>query len=177
MKYRITPLLFVLTALLFNSEYRAQDSSRYMMEVQTLDATIQALYSVISGEKGEARNWEFMKFLFHPDAKLIPTGKTKDGSYKAKFITPQDYIDRSGPWLIENGFFEKEIHRETDSFGHITQVFSTYETFHSESDEAPFMRGINSIQLINDGSRWWILNIYWSQESEEEPIPARYLPD
>jgi hypothetical protein len=38
------------------------------------------------------------------------------------------------------------------------------------------MRGINSIQLLNDGKRWWIVNIYWTQENEEHPIPERYLP-
>ncbi|MGK0428346.1 MAG: hypothetical protein ACJAUR_002467 [Ulvibacter sp.] len=38
------------------------------------------------------------------------------------------------------------------------------------------MRGINSIQLLDDGNRWWIVNIYWTQESEENPIPNEYLP-
>ena len=38
------------------------------------------------------------------------------------------------------------------------------------------MRGINSIQLMNDGERWWIINIFWMQESEEHPIPEAYLP-
>ena len=76
----------------------------------------------------------------------------------------------------ENGFFEKEIHREVNTFGNITQAFSTYESFRSETDELPFARGINSIQLLNDGNRWWIINIYWTQESEQNPIPEAYLP-
>jgi hypothetical protein len=37
------------------------------------------------------------------------------------------------------------------------------------------MRGINSIQLVNDGTRWWVLNIAWSQETPESPIPEKYL--
>ena len=77
---------------------------------------------------------------------------------------------------FENGFFEKEIHRKVDTFGNIAQVFSTYESFYSESDETPFMRGINSIQLLNDGKRWWVINIYWAQETEEDSIPKKYLP-
>ena len=118
-----------------------------------------------------------MKFLFHPDAKLIPTGKNKEGLYNARFMTSDDYIENNGNWLIENGFFEKEIHRTVNTFGSITQVFSTYESFHSESDSNPFMRGINSIQLLNDGNRWWIINIYWKQETEDNPIPDMYLPN
>lgn len=143
--------------------------------VTTLDGTIKTLYNVISGEKGEKRNWKLMKYLFHKDAKLIPSGKNKDGDIKVKYMTTTDYIKGSGEWLVEHGFFEKEIHRKTDIFGNIAHVFSTYEAFNSESDEEPFMRGINSIQLLNDGNRWWILNIYWTQETEGSPIPRKYL--
>jgi len=145
-------------------------------KVQTLNSTILTLYAVISGEKGQERDWELMKFLFHPEAKLIPSGKNKEGVYVARYMTPDDYILSNGQWLIDEGFFEKEIHRSVNTFGNITQVFSTYESYKSEADETPFMRGINSIQLLNDGERWWILNIYWTQESQENPIPKEYLP-
>jgi len=151
-------------------------TGKYESKVLTLDNTISTLYNVISGEKGEERDWELMKFLFHPDAKLIPSGKNKEGVYRARFMTVEDYIGTSGEWLIENGFFEKEIHRVTNTFGNITQVFSTYEAFKSETDSEAFMRGINSIQMLNDGKRWWIINIYWTQESPENPIPSEYLP-
>lgn len=147
-----------------------------LSKVQSLDSTIATLYSVISGEKGQERDWELFNYLFHPDAMLIPSGKNKEGVYKARFMSPDDYVTQSGKWLVENGFFEKEIHRSVNTFGNITQIFSTYESFHSESDEDPFMRGINSIQLLNDGERWWVINIYWTQESEENPIPKEYLP-
>ncbi|MGA1227676.1 MAG: hypothetical protein ACO3VF_10705 [Tamlana sp.] len=143
--------------------------------VLTLDSTIKTLYGVISGEKGVERNWKQFKYLFKPEAKLIPSGKNKEGVYVVRYLSPSDYIKNSGKWLVENGFFEKEIHRETNTFGNITQVFSTYESFKSESDEAPFMRGINSIQLLYDGKRWWIVNIYWTQETKENPIPKTYL--
>ncbi len=148
---------------------------KYLEKVKTLDSTLENLYGVISGKKGEVRDWDLFRYLFKPDAKLIPSGKNKGGKIGCRFMTPDDYIKSSGKWLVGNGFFEKEIFRKTETFGNITQVFSTYESFKSESDEAPFMRGINSIQLLNDGNRWWIINIYWTQETEETPIPAKYL--
>ncbi|WP_298756666.1 hypothetical protein [uncultured Psychroserpens sp.] len=147
----------------------------YAKKVESLDSTIETLYSVISGDKGEARNWELFKYLFHKDAKLIPTGKTKEGLHGATFMTPDDYIQRAGKWLVENGFHEVEIGRNVQTFGNITQVFSTYESFRNKSDIEPFMRGINSIQLLNDGKRWWIINIYWQQETDDNPIPKQYL--
>lgn len=144
--------------------------------VLSIDQTIKALYDVISGEKGEKRFWKQFKFLFHPNAKLIAGGRDVFGEYKAHYMEPKDYIKSSGKWLEEHGFIEKEIHRKTEIFGNIAHVFSTYESFHTASDEAPFMRGINSIQLFNDGKRWWIINIYWTQETELNPIPKAYLP-
>lgn len=150
-------------------------NDQYIKKVKTLDSTIETLYSVISGSKGEARDWDLMRFLFHSDANLIPSGKSKSGNYNASYITPDIYIQKSGQFLVDNGFFEKEIHRVIDTFGNISHVFSTYECFKTANDTIPFMRGINSIQLLNDGNRWWIINIYWAQESPDNPIPEKYL--
>jgi hypothetical protein len=169
--------VLLIALCIWSAPLLAQDTNAvYLEKVQTLDSTLETLYGVISGEKGEERNWELFKYLFKPESKLIPSVKNKEGVLEVKFMTPQAYIESSGNWLVENGFFEKEIHRSVDTFGNITQVFSTYESFRSEKDTQPFMRGINSIQLLDDGHRWWVLNIYWCQESEENPIPLEYLP-
>ncbi len=37
------------------------------------------------------------------------------------------------------------------------------------------MRGINSFQLWHDGDRWWVVSIFWENESAENPIPDKYL--
>lgn len=169
-KYFFILLLSTLSLNIFG-----QNDQDYTEKVKTLDSTIETLYAVISGEKGEERDWKLFKFLFKPGAKLIPSGKNEEGDYKVRFMTPDDYVKGSGKWLVEHGFFEKEIHRKTDIFGNIAQVFSTYEAFHSKHDEKPFMRGINSIQLLNDGERWWVINIYWTQETRNNQIPKKYL--
>ncbi|HEX9650889.1 MAG TPA: hypothetical protein VGA21_10035 [Cyclobacteriaceae bacterium] len=179
MKFKsIWPRMSVATFFLFlvAANVTCAQSQEYLDKVQTLDSTINTLYSVISGEKGQERDWKLMRFLFHPEAKLIPAGKNNEGKYQARYLTTDDYISTSGNWLVENGFIEKEIHRVTNTFGNITQVFSTYESFRSEADAKSFSRGINSIQLLNDGQRWWIINIYWTSESAENPIPEQYLP-
>jgi hypothetical protein len=172
---KLTSFLFILT-LVFSITTNAQ-SDKYLQKVKTLDSTIKTLYSVISGKKGEARNWELFNYLFKPEAKLIPTGTNKQGVHMARYMTPQEYINTSGKWLIENGFFEKEIARSVHKFGNIAQVFTTYEAYKSESDTQPFMRGINSVQMLYDNNRWWIINIYWQQASKKHPIPKEYLPN
>lgn len=177
-------LLIVLTTIIFaNTQAQTNKTAKelvpekdYTENVLTLDSTIKSLYAVISGEKKQKRDWALFKFLFYPEAKLIASGKNDDGKPQVKYMKPEDYIKSSGKWLVENGFFENEIHRSVDNFGTMAQVFSTYETYYSKKDETPFMRGINSIQLFNDGKRWWIVNVYWSQESKRNPIPQEYLP-
>jgi hypothetical protein len=169
--------LLLLLLIGFGLTVKAQNTSdKYSEKVATLDSTLETLYSVISGEKGQERDWELFKFLFTQNAKLIPTGKNQEGFFVVRYMSPSDYINTSGNWLVENGFFEKEIHRTVNTFGNMTQVFSTYESFYSETDTEPFMRGINSIQLLFDGNRWWVVNIYWTQETPENPIPLEYLP-
>ncbi|MTE25365.1 hypothetical protein [Winogradskyella ouciana] len=168
-------LLFLFASISLPAQ--EEETKDYSKQVATLDSTIETLYSVISGDAGIERDWDLFKHLFHKNAKLIPTGKTQEGETVARYLTPDDYIKSSGKWLFENGFHEVEINRETQTFGNITQVFSTYESFKNKDDEKPFMRGINSIQLMNDGERWWIINIYWMQESKENPIPEEYLPE
>ncbi|MCK8522849.1 hypothetical protein M0D21_14825 [Aquimarina sp. D1M17] len=167
----------IIVLMFLNVTLLAQENSeKYLAKVQSLDSTLETLYGVISGEKGEERDWELFRYLFKPEAKLIPSVKNKKGNFEVKYMSPEDYIATSGKWLFENGFYEKEIHRETNTFGNITQVFSTYESFKSKTDTKPFMRGINSIQLLNDGKRWWVINIYWTPETETNPIPEQYLP-
>ncbi|HBY68089.1 MAG: hypothetical protein CMC07_09075 [Flavobacteriaceae bacterium] len=166
----------LLIACFFTLAVQAQKNTDFSDKVQTIDSTLETLYSVISGEKGEARNWELFNYLFKDGAKLIPSQKNKERLVDVTYMSPQNYIDTAGTWLVENGFFEKEIHRVENTFGNITQVFSTYESYRSQKDKQPFARGINSIQLLYDGSRWWVVNIYWMQETDEHPIPAKYLP-
>lgn len=170
-------IILVIACLVISFQGHTQSLDKnYQTKVQTLDSTIETLYGVISGEKDQERDWDLFKYLFHPEAKLIPTGKNQAGVIGATFLTPDAYISRSGKMLVDTGFFEKEIHRTVDTFGVITQIFSTYESYNHKSMDTPFARGINSIQLLNDCERWWIINIYWMQESEENPIPEKYLP-
>lgn len=145
-------------------------------DAATPEAIVAALYEVISGDAGAARDWDRFRALFHPTARLMPTGTDREGRGVVRAATPDDYIARSGPFLVGEGFHEREIARSAERFGRIMHVWSTYEARHSLSDPAPFMRGVNSIQLFHDGARWWILSVYWQAETPETPLPAEYLP-
>ena len=142
-------------------------------DVAGREAIVAALYDSISGPAGD-RDWERFRSLFIPEAQLIASFKKKDGTLGYKAMTVQGYIDGAGKYFKEHAFYEQEISRKLETFGSITHIFSTYES-RETADGKPFERGINSIQLFNDGSRWWIVNVYWTGETPENAIPARYL--
>ena len=153
----------------------AQVQTDYTKNVESLDAIMESLYSVISGDAGVKRDWDLFRYLFAEEAKLIPIQMNKKGETICRYLGPEDYIERSGSYIEENGFIEKEIHRMVESFGGLTHVWTTYEAFQSSTSKEPFMRGINSVQLYNDGTRWWIVNISWYAETPDQPLPPKYL--
>lgn len=175
MKKITAALLLIMGATTLNIQ--AQTNKDYSSDVESIDAIITALYASISGEKGEQRDWDRFHNLFIDDARLISTGKNREGKIVYRSMSTTDYV----PWVdkafYEKGFFEYELHKEVHQFGHIAQVFSTYASKRSKHDAEPFSRGINSIQLMHDGSRWWVVTIYWASESADNPIPAKYMSD
>lgn len=144
-------------------------------DVSSIDAIIAAVYDVISGPAGKKRNWDRMRSLFFPGARLIPTGPRQTGGYNSRVLTVDDYIARAEPLFEKDSFFEKEAARKAEMFGQIAHVFSTYESRRAPEDAKPFQRGINSIQLMNDGSRWWVVTIFWQGEDDKNPLPQKYL--
>jgi hypothetical protein len=145
-------------------------------DVQSIESILAATYDVISGPAGKKRDWDRFRSLFYPGARLIPTGKRPaETEVRARVLSPDDYVDRSAPFLEKEGFFERGVSNKVDHYGNIAHVFSTYESRHKAEDAQPFQRGINSFQLVNDGKRWWIMSIMWQAETPDTPIPAEYL--
>lgn len=144
-------------------------------DVNSLDAILDAVYASISGAKGKARNWDRFRSLFVPGARLIPTFKRPTGDFATRVLTPEEFIASSGKFMEEQGFFEQSVANHVETFGNIAQVFSVYEGRHDTADPKPFVRGINSIQLMNDGKRWWVVTIFWQAEDAANPLPKKYL--
>ena len=144
-------------------------------DVESIDAIITALYDVISGPAGAKRDWDRFRSLFAPGARLIPTGGARDGTPRQRVMTPDEYATTAGASLERDGFFEIEIGRRMERYGRIVHLMSAYDSKRTLADPAPFMRGINSIQLWSNGSRWFVVTIFWEQETPENPIPASYF--
>jgi hypothetical protein len=144
-------------------------------DVGSIEAILSALYDSISGPAG-TRDWDRLRSLFLPGARLIPSRRGADMTSAARVLTVEEFIEAVAPRVRDEGFFEREIHRRLDRFGAIAHVFSTYESRRSKEDAKPFVRGVNSIQLFFDGKRWWVVTVFWDSERPDQLIPAEYLP-
>lgn len=144
-------------------------------DVRSVDAIMAAVYDVISGPAGQARDWNRFRSLFAPGARLIPTGKRPDGTGVLSPLTVEEYITRARRSLETDGFFERELGRKQERYGNIVHLLSAYDSRRKADDPQPFARGVNSFQLWFDGTRWWVVTIYWESESSGNPIPAELI--
>lgn len=141
-------------------------------DVKSIDNILAALYGVISGPAGE-RDWDRFRSLFLSQARLTSTTKNADGSSRIHPMGVEDYAKGAGNYFLQHAFYESPIVNRIETFGNITQVFSSYESRRAPG-ETPFARGINSIQLLYDGSRWWIVSILWDEERAGNPLPKEF---
>ena len=144
-------------------------------DVGSLDGIMRAFYEVISGPAGQPRQWSRDRTLYIPDVRFVSINVGKDGKTRAATMTHQQFVDQSDASLVKGGFYETELRRVTRSFGQVTHVFSSYE-MRQRVDGPVIGRGVNSLQLFNDGSRWWIASVAWDDEREGNPIPKELLP-
>ncbi len=160
----------------FSGAAMSQTKEANPADVESIDSIIKAVYDVISGDAGAKRDWDRFHSLFYKNARLIPSGKNATtGVVGATALSPEEYVKRVEPVFAKDGFYERELASRREVYGNIAQVFSTYVSFRKADDKKPFMRGINSFQLLNDGKRWWIMTIFWQGETPENPIPKKYL--
>ena len=143
-------------------------------DVATIDGMVKAYYEVVSGPKGQPRDWARDRTLYIKDIRFVPVDVAKDGTITPRIVDHQAFAESSAG-LEKEGFFEDEIHRVTERFGPIAHVWSTYESRRTK-DGPVIQRGINSLELFWDGKRWWIANAIWTADTPPRPIPKQYLP-
>ncbi len=152
-------------------------------DVDSIDAIVTALYDSISFAQGTRPNWDRFRSLFEPTAVMvrvdprltaIPARERSEPAVRVSSI--EDYVGRTTA-AIDSGaleaFTERELTRRTEVFADVAQVFSTYER---SAGAGELRRGINSMQLVKDGARWWIVALSWTDETDDGLLPSRYLP-
>jgi len=142
-------------------------------DVASIDGIVAAWYEAVSGPVGAPRDWGRDATLYLPGIAFTTVETDSVGRPRAR-TTPKDaWVQDADAFLVESGFVERELHRETRRFGNVAHVWSTYEWETADGERG---RGINSIHLFHDGERWWITHATWDDERPDNPIPDVWLP-
>jgi hypothetical protein len=166
MKHLIRAALAASTAAIVIAPAQADDRA-------DIEATVQAVYDVISGPVGQARDFDAMRELFLPGAAMGAVSPGEDGQGRGRVITLDDYIERSGPWLVENGFTERPTRTETTIYGELAYVRSAYEGVNGVTGEV-FVTGVNFITLFKIEGEWKIASLLWRSADEDWPVEAAF---
>lgn len=142
-------------------------------DVASVPGIIKASYEAISGPPGQTLNLDRFRSLFLPNAQLVSVG-VKGSASEAHTMTLSEFSTMVIGKIGKDGHIEHELTERVEVYGNIANVWSAYES-RTTPDDPHVTRGINSIQLFNDGKRWWISGAQWQHESAGAPIPAKYL--
>lgn len=143
------------------------------------EAVVAELYALLSGpaESEEPRDWERFRALLLPDARFLICHGWDDEGRRTPGLREWDvdgFVADARLAYRSEGFWEREIAGRTERFGGVAHRFSSYESRIGSPNSEPVGRGINSIQLVRSGGRWWIASVVWDTESPDQPLPAPY---
>jgi len=147
-------------------------------DVVSIDSVVQAYYQSLSGEPGDRRpHKKRYASLFTKWAYVVtPTLATPEGRNLPHLPIGRridDWMTRY-PDEREKPFYEWEVARRVETFGHMAHVYSTYEIRDRKSDEEPVSHGVTSFDLALIDGRWWIVGLQWSGLDAKEPLPPEY---
>ncbi|WP_294328921.1 hypothetical protein [uncultured Chryseobacterium sp.] len=162
--------LLTITVIFMTSGNLKGQNKAFEKDAKTIDAIMKASYEVVSGEKGAKRQWERDQYLHHP--KAVYSYFDKEKQVQAT-LTLQEFHQATDDMVFNTAFYENEINREVRVFGNIAQVWSTYETRLEKNGQVK-RRGINSIQLIFENNRWYIISWIFSGETDKNIIPKTF---
>jgi hypothetical protein len=149
---RVAPILHLAALTVFSGSLAAQDARP--ADVASIDGIIKAYYEVVSGPAGAAADTARDRSLHHANAWVAIAGVDSVGKPTVRVTTLRGYHGPNRP--RREGFWEWETDRVVSRSGNMVHVWSSYASARTQGGE-PYARGVNSITLFHDGSRWWIM--------------------
>ena len=150
----------LLSLVLFQTATTAQPTAD-PKDVENPQAVVSALYSVISGPKGEKRNWNRFRSLFTKNGSLNGVAMNREGKPSMFSLTLDEYIANFERLTAQTGFWEEQDGEPKIRRSEYTvHVESNYVSRYEEKGPV-VQKGINYIQLTSNGQRWFITSISW----------------
>jgi len=140
--------------------------------VKSIDGIVREVLRLVSGEKGQTRNWEALRNLFLPTATFTVLNNNDSIPHPVETVGLDDFIKLMHDEYYEQGYLEYEIGKTLNEYNGIANVFQSFYAKDSENKEE---RGINSYQLVYFEKRWWIVSLLWTGDTNGAKIPKKYL--
>jgi hypothetical protein len=163
----LTPVLHAQTP-----EPKPANTATACLPSTTLEELTKALDEAVSGPGDKDRTC--LRDLLLPDARLTPIRKAEDGTFAPRIFTVDDWINA----VAKRGsavMYERQVKVKSETYGHFAHLWSTYEIRPTPDGKADVV-GINSVQAINDGTRWKVISILWEADATAGPMPEKYKP-
>ncbi len=140
--------------------------------LSTPEGVVVCLYAAISFQPGQKPNYNLLNTLFHPQARIAPPATDTGGVLKSMGVEEFfDYFDSRIQDIISVGGREEQVSYKTFIFHNFAHIFSAYQFILFDS-EKPLARGVNSLQLVHENGRWWILSLTWDRTEPGEELPS-----
>jgi hypothetical protein len=137
-----------------------------------LEALIHRIYKIVSGPKTTKREWDDIRALFWPTARVISIYNLGDGKCRVRDLTVEEWIVAASARFAAEDFYERGIILDSIAAARIYLISSPYESRH-EADGPVFERGVNHFSFFQDDERWWLSNLVWEVEALDRPLSAK----
>ncbi|MCL6275457.1 hypothetical protein M3P19_15695 [Muricauda sp. 2012CJ35-5] len=170
MKISKNPACF-LSCLLLSINLFAQNQEQ---DRKAIDNLIDKMYKSISFIDGGSVNDTVLDAIHYSDAIIGIVDKRGIQMFNEK-----EFRAQNAEMFKKNkvtSFVEKELSSTTNVYGGIANRFSTYEFVIKAGEKELKIRGINSIQLVKDPEKGWLIHTtIFSDNGSFSEIPQIYL--
>jgi hypothetical protein len=134
---------------------------------------IEALYDMVSFDAGPEPDWEMFRDVFLEDALIV---FAPSGAQPMRPMSVDGFIEDwrtffADAALEDKGFYETIADMHVVEFGGLAHAFVIFEPRIGTADPPRQVRGLDSVELAFDGTRWWIAAITTDFERPGSPIP------
>ena len=142
-------------------------------ELELIDESIARVFDAICFDAATGPTMYQLKEVFVDEGLLINYNEEEP------VILPVDDFIKSFEEVVASGAIpsleDKEVRHETRVFDKIAHRYSFYEARFTAS-EAPFARGVNSIQLIKTQEGWKVTSMAWNDDNRGDGFFERMVP-
>jgi len=139
--------------------------------VKSIEGITAKMLELISGPKGQERNWEEFRTLFLPTVQFIALNPQARAGDQVRAFNLEEFIRTFGPLYAKEGFQEEALDIRVNEFNGMANAFQSFTARNATGTYNA--RGINNFILVHLEDRWWIASSTWTNEDATHPLPEK----